>query len=401
MDVTLGLCAWFLTPLLLVNATLVSAAEYQWTEVIDSPSPPARRSHAMALDPVTNEIVLFGGFANGSHLGDTWTFSTETKQWHQVESAESPSPRAAAMLVYEPLHERLILFGGFGFGHSVVTNDTWAFDTRSNSWADLKAENPPSERASYGLAVDSKRGLIVLFGGFTERGYFNDIWEYDPEENAWHEIKTEGGVPLARGAMGFVYDEGNDVFVMYGGFSENGFFGDTWTFDPKTNSWKEMSPEDHPPPVRTRMVYSDKVNQSIFFGGDVIYPETAEAAVEPYNSVWAYDYQRNTWQELIPQPSNGSPSKRSLNGIVFDPVSLSIVIFGGTDTLIDDQNFVGREFGDTWILALASEPSPIGTLGPGDDASFLSSIGVIILVGAAGGAIAAAAFIVRNRRKQA
>lgn len=349
----------------------------------------------MAMDPDTNKIVLFGGFANGSHLADTWVFSTETRQWYQVESAASPSPRAATTLVYEPLHQRLILFGGFGLGHSLVTNDTWAFDTKSNSWVDLNAKNPPSERASYGLATDSKRGSIVMFGGFTERGYFSDIWAYDPEQNSWQEVKTSGDVPPARGAMGFVYDEANDIFVMYGGFSERGFFGDTWTFDPKTNSWREMAPENHPPPVRTRMIYHDMEGQSIFFGGDVIYPETEEAAVEPYNSVWAYDYQANTWQELMPKASDSLPSKRSLNGIAFDSRSSSIVMFGGTDSLIDNANFLGREFGDTWILAPITESSSTG-----DRGSSLGSLGVITIVGVAIAAISVAMFILRNRRRQ-
>ncbi|MGI0036568.1 MAG: Kelch repeat-containing protein, partial [Nitrososphaera sp.] len=242
----------------------------------------------------------------------------------------------------------------FAQGHSIVSNDTWSYSYATNSWTELRPDDAPSERASYGMAYDSTRHEIVLFGGFTERGYFNDMWIYNIEENSWRELSTAGEVPSPRGAMGFVYDIRNDVFITFGGFSDRGFFSDTWVFEPQSGAWDRKEPSDSPPPIRTRMVYDNSTGRAIFFGGDTISPESEEGAPEPYSEVWAYDFAEDLWTNI--QVSNGPPA-RALNGIIYEPEGRALLIFGGTDTLIDEENFVGHEFQDTWILALRENGS--------------------------------------------
>ncbi|MCI0565525.1 MAG: hypothetical protein MN733_44240, partial [Nitrososphaera sp.] len=315
----------------------------------------ARRSHAMALDYENDVVIMFGGYGNGSHLGDTWVLDMEEGVWREMRPDPAPTPRAASSLVYDPGSMRMFLFGGFSFGHSVVSNDTWAYDYPTNSWTDLNPVTAPSERASYGMALDSKRDKLVLFGGFTENGYFNDMWAYSLRENSWKELQILGELPSPRGAMGFAYDESNDSFIMFGGFSDKGFFSDTWIFYPDDNTWERMQPADSPPPIRTRMVYDNSTGKVIFFGGDTISQASDEGSPDPYSKVWQYDLNANTWVEL--QTANGPPA-RALNGITHHPTGRSIVVFGGTDTLIDSENFVGNEFSDTWILRLNDDTGP-------------------------------------------
>ena len=198
------------------------------------------------------------------------------------------------------------------------------------------------------MALDSKRHELVLFGGFTESGYFNDVWIYDIAEKEWRESELAGTSPSPRGAMSFSYNPENDYFVMFGGFSNLGFFSDTWVLDPSAEAWLEVTPENSPPPVRSRMVYYDAAGVSTFFGGDMIPSEGHQGSPVPYGKTWAYDAMDKTWTEIS---TDGGPSPRALNGIAYDSDSKSIVIFGGTDTLIDDANFVGHEFQDTWVFA--------------------------------------------------
>ncbi|MGI0028412.1 MAG: Kelch repeat-containing protein, partial [Nitrososphaera sp.] len=324
------------------------AAPIEWSQEELENTPPARRSHAMAYDPVNKVVIVFGGYGNGSHLADTWALDLKNKAWINMTSPNSPSARAATAMIHDPVNKRMVLFGGFAQGHSIVSNDTWGYSYPTNSWTELRPDDAPSERASYGMAYDSTRHEIVLFGGFTERGYFNDMWIYNIEENAWRELSTSGEVPSPRGAMGFVYDIRNDVFIMFGGFSDRGFFSDTWVFEPQSGAWDRKEPSDSPPPIRTRMVYDNSTGRAIFFGGDTISPESEEGAPEPYSEVWAYDFAANLWTSI--ETSNAPPA-RALNGIIYEPESRALLIFGGTDTLIDEENFVGHEFQDTWILA--------------------------------------------------
>ncbi|MGI0037544.1 MAG: Kelch repeat-containing protein, partial [Nitrososphaera sp.] len=305
--------------ILLLNPIIVHSQQLLWSQLDANDSPSARRSHAMAYDPDKNVVVVFGGFGNSSHLNDTWILDPQTGSWNNLSPGPSPSPRAATTLVHEPSTKQTILFGGFAVGHSLVHNDTWAYNASSNMWKDLKPSNAPSARASYGMAYDSRQGVLVLFGGFTELGYFNDIWLYDPVRNSWEERQVDGDKPSPRGAMGFAYDEANDVFVMFGGFSDAGFFGDTWILDLNNSTWTEKELDTHPPPIRTRMVYANSIAKSVFFGGDIIREENGELHVEPYDKVWSYDYSANRWQDLTPTGvSAGTPTKRTLSGIAYN-----------------------------------------------------------------------------------
>ena len=377
-----------LAAVVLATAILVgqlAQASSDWSLMQSESNPPSRRSHSMTYEPEHDVVVVFGGYGNGSHLGDTWVLDLETREWRDMKPQVAPSPRAATTMVYDPDSERMVLFGGFAVGHSIVSNQTWAYSYANNTWTDLGPDNAPSERASYGMAYDSKRHLMVLFGGFTEQGYHNDTWIFDPAENSWKELQIDGEVPAARGAMGFVYQAANDVFTMFGGFSDRGFFKDTWTLDLNTATWSRADPNNSPAPIRTRMVHDVTSGNSYFFGGDVIPPESEEGAPEPYAGTWVYGPDGN-WSQL---DIGNNPPARSLNGIIVDAHG-RLVIFGGTDTLIDDQNFLGREFHDTWILDPRSQ----------DDQS--SSIFPVLPVGigAVIASVIAAIVLTRKKRKQ-
>jgi N-acetylneuraminic acid mutarotase len=359
------------------------AQQMDWSPLEADAEPPARRSHAMAYDQGNNVIVVFGGYGNGSHLSDTWVLDMKTKSWKNMEPAGSPSPRAATTMVYANSIGQTILFGGFGLGHSVVSNETWAYDYANNTWELVETRVAPSQRASYGMALDSKRDEIVLFGGFTELGYFNDLWVYKISEKEWLEIEQSGTLPAHRGAMSFVYDTRNDAFVMFGGFSAEGFFSDTWTLDAESKAWTEVQAQSSPPPTRSRMVYDERAGISILFGGDTIPSEGHQGSPIPYDKTWAYNYSEKNWAEIS---TSGKPSPRGLNGIAYETESGSVVIFGGTDTLIDDTNFVGNEFQDTWILSPETKEDGLG-------------IEVPLIIAGIGGAIAAAAVAGIKKRK--
>ena len=46
-----------------------------WTQINVDRRPAARQNAGMAYDPTTNELVLFGGYANGFYFSDVWTWN--------------------------------------------------------------------------------------------------------------------------------------------------------------------------------------------------------------------------------------------------------------------------------------------------------------------------------------
>src|SRR5438552_556492 len=113
-------------------APAASAATYArvWTLTSPSTSPPARAGHAMAYDPVSKQVLVFGGYDDPGYRNDTWTWDGST--WTKQAPATSPAPRAGSGIAFDRVTRQLVMFGGFsGSGY---LGDTWTWDGSISSW---------------------------------------------------------------------------------------------------------------------------------------------------------------------------------------------------------------------------------------------------------------------------
>jgi hypothetical protein len=99
-----------------------------WTHIDVSPSPPARAGHAMAWDPATGRVLLFGGYAlegmstnSFRELADAWAW--DGTAWHTVSSTSAPAPRSMSTLAFDNSRGRMVMFGGEEA--SIPYDDTW------------------------------------------------------------------------------------------------------------------------------------------------------------------------------------------------------------------------------------------------------------------------------------
>src|SRR4030065_2835119 len=79
--------------------------------------------------------------------------------WHQIAVPEPlPQPRGWASAIYDPIEDRMILFGGWSHEGYNSRNDTWSFDLSSHIWTQLfPTEGPPSNRGGHTAIYDSQR----------------------------------------------------------------------------------------------------------------------------------------------------------------------------------------------------------------------------------------------------
>jgi hypothetical protein len=82
--------------------------------------PKARRSGAAIFDPLRNRMVIYGGFdavpGSDQFLADTWEldFDSDPPVWTRLDPAGPlPSGRDATPAAYDPLHDRMIVYGGW------------------------------------------------------------------------------------------------------------------------------------------------------------------------------------------------------------------------------------------------------------------------------------------------
>lgn len=193
----------------------------------------------VVYDAKRDRFITFGGSTGPGR------FVAEAREWDGTTWATIdgpvPPPRAAHAMVYDERRGVTVLFGGMapaapGTRPSSL-GDTWEFDGRR--WT-LKSTEGPLPRASPGATYDSKRGLVILFGGSGGGGFQGDTWAWDGVR--WRQLATDGPEPRAMGVL--AYDAARDRVVLFGGRTgwPDGDRGDTWEWDGRTWTKRAESP---------------------------------------------------------------------------------------------------------------------------------------------------------------
>jgi hypothetical protein len=175
-------------------------------------------------------------FVRGGRQGITSRW--DNGHWVPVPTASALNLGGAAG-AYDPVSGRFVQFGGSS-GPGVVTSGTWTFD--GTTWTRLEIAGPPPMMVA-SMAHDSKRGVMVLFGGWDpqlRKGY-GATWEFDGAR--WREVSTAG--PPARSGAGMTYDASRGEILLFGGADPvtGAALGDTWIYDGRT--WRQAEGHRH------------------------------------------------------------------------------------------------------------------------------------------------------------
>ena len=126
-----------------------------------SNSPGQRSSHAMAADPVSGKVYVFGGQdMMGNVLDDLWEW--DGGKWVECPADIRPTARMDTALAYDPARKSFILFGGTSgsytnYGTIEVLADTWEWNTGTRAWTQLFPAVSPSQRSGHGMVTESAR----------------------------------------------------------------------------------------------------------------------------------------------------------------------------------------------------------------------------------------------------
>ena len=86
-------------------------------------------------------MVVFGGAGMGdASLDDTWLYDLSTNTWERLDTHEKPPGREISALVYDPVHEKIILFGGLREIGEPPLDDLWVLDVADGTWREVSSE---------------------------------------------------------------------------------------------------------------------------------------------------------------------------------------------------------------------------------------------------------------------
>ena len=193
-----------------------------WQDFPGNPAIP-KQDGELIYDSSRKRLMLI--IANGSNL-EVWEFANDS--WTLKPTVTNPGLRLDQGIVYDPIRQRTVMFGGLSTGNRPI-NETWTYD--GTDWTKLSPSTNPPKLLGMAMYYDSQRQCIYLFGGMDEaRKLRNQTWRFDGMN--WEEVSPIAS-PSARWVCFASYDPVRGVGILFGGEGGDGFevLSDTWEFD--------------------------------------------------------------------------------------------------------------------------------------------------------------------------
>lgn len=256
-------------------------------------------------------------------VNDTWTWDGEN--WEQLHPTVTPPARSGGGMAYDPISDRIIMYGGDG--RTNFLGDTWTWT--GTDWQELTPSASPGLRGVPYMATDERNGNIVFFGGQSQTGPTNETWVWDGG-NWVQQAPLTRPAPRAFGQM--AYDPVNQNLVMFGGSSSGGFLNDTWTWD--GGNWTQHMTTSAP---NIRMAYGLAYDGAhiILFGGEIL-----GSGGRMNDDTWFWSGTDWSQQPLV-------TNKRGHVAMVYDPKRDQLFSFGGY------SETMGSIINETWTLQSA------------------------------------------------
>ena len=224
---------------------------YGWTELnIDMPS--ARARYGAAYDASGQRALIFGGRyrdegGSGPYdlFNELWAFDFSTQSWALLDSGTGPSPRTYPSTFWDDQEQALYVWGGMVNADPMVieTNqELWRY--KDGSWEQLTTSGDvPSPRTFLSETWDSQRRRMVIFAG-QEGNYwdlaYNETYALNIDSLEWTELNNGTDAPSTRMHPHLTYDEARDRYLMFGGHTDIGDGNDLWEMDPESGTWSEV-----------------------------------------------------------------------------------------------------------------------------------------------------------------
>jgi len=278
-------------------------------------------------------MVLFGGFNGTTRLNDTWVLSLDGDPvWTQLSPIGGPpAGRSVHSAIYDPVRDRMIIFGGSDDSPDHYAGDVWALSLAGTpQWVPMTPGGGTiHDRGAHSAIYDPVRDRMLVYGGFDGVNVYDDLWSLTLAGTIeWQLLATVGG-PGTLDSHRATYEPANDAMILFGGSPTIGIVtNDVWSLHlaaAPTPTWTKLSPLGTPPPAGAYAMAFDAVRQRA-----LVFAPAAD-------SVWALDLSGEAW--TLAAPTGITPGARFTTAI-YDDAGARMVIFGELAS--------GQRLNDTW-----------------------------------------------------
>ena len=289
-----------------------------WTQL--SPggtAPAAREDHTWTVGGDGATAYLFGGRDGAAVFADLWTYDVREDAWSAVATTgQGPPARFGHEAAWVDGIGLVIFAGQAG---TTFFNDLWAYSPDDNAWRSLPANGAvpvPRYGTCAALGPDDR---LWISHGFTQDGTrFSDTRAYDFETLAWTDETPNGQVPVARCLHGCFWSPDDERFILYAGQTTGvDALGDLWSLDPVTATWTRD--ERQLPADRNLYALARTGDDAIVFGG---------ASHDGAFLSDLFRFTKDLSAEPIEVPGTGPPGRRAAE-LIEDARGERLLLFGG------------------------------------------------------------------------
>lgn len=270
-------------------------------------SPEARSGHDLVYHDGLGMVLLVNGdqALDPGERAAQRVWGWDGSAWREIGDA-GPSLRSLGGVAYDTRRDRLVLYGG-GTSPECET-DTWEWDRQR--W-ERKDVLPAGICDHLAMVYDAARAVVVTVGGQAPGVMLQaGTWQWDGR--AWTQVAP--GEPPARVHYAIAYDSTRERVVLFGGRTGGRRLGDTWEWDGAV--WHEMPTTGGPTPREgARMAFDMAAGEVVLFGG----------GPRPLADTWTWD--GTAWSNA----ADGGPPPRAYHAMAYDAARQKVVMFGGYD----------------------------------------------------------------------
>ena len=288
-----------------------------------------RAGAALAVDPSTGRVYLFGGRTepnpevDSGVLNDLWMYDPSVERWARLSDGYGgPPKRSDANIVVDGPRGMLYMSGGGTHAYADRQKDLWAFDLSEMEWRALSYDT--------GVVLEQMGVMGGTLYGMNALYYVPlKLLEYDLATGECQVHTTFSVMPFTRTDFGSTFDPVNGRFYIFGGwaYTDDGSttFNDLWSLSVQTRVATRLA--DFPAGNRSDMdiAFSTTMDGFYLYGGTSEHIDPNRCAND---ELWAYYRGNDTWVML---QAGARPGKLYDNELAFDIVGNRLNLYWAPD----------------------------------------------------------------------
>lgn len=224
-----------------------------WSNILSTITDPVDNISGQTSYETRGYLRVVKSSVSGIQRGARLLSAAPSSGWNRERTVNAPPARWGHGIAYDTIRKKIVVFGGRNASY-VRNNETWEYDIPTNTWTQITTANAPSARYGMGMTFHKTRGVVMLFGGNDATGNKGDTWEYDGTN--WTDVSPATS-PSARNDTCMVYHTVDAAVILFGGGNTN----ETWRRS--SGNWVQQFPAFSPPTSNLVSMCDDTVRDEV------------------------------------------------------------------------------------------------------------------------------------------